>query len=62
MKLDPYRIDNFDLLSNLLYVCECREEMLILAKYVASMDRYRQETLCVVGMILFNKNKYIYIK
>lgn len=56
MKLDPYRIDNFDLLSNILCVCECRKEMLILAKYVTSIDRYRQETLCIVGMILLNIN------
>lgn len=52
IKLDPYRIDNFDLLSNLLYICESREEMVILSKYVESIDRYRQETLCIIGMVL----------
>jgi len=54
MKLDPYRIDNFDLLSNLMYVCENRAEIVILSKYLASIDRYRQETLCVLGIILEN--------
>lgn len=52
IKLDPYRIDNFDLLSNLMYVCDNREEIVALSKHVASIDRYRQETLCVLGMIL----------
>lgn len=52
LKLDPYRIDHFDLLSNLMYVCENREEIVILSKYLASIDRYRQETLCVLGMIM----------
>lgn len=55
IKLDPYRIDNYDLLSNLMYVSESREEMVILSKYVESIDRYRQETLCVIGMILINR-------
>lgn len=54
MKLDPYRIDHFDLLSNLMYVCENRAEIVILSKYLASIDRYRQETLCVLGIILKN--------
>lgn len=50
--MDPYRIDHFDLLSNLMYVCENREEIVIFSKYLASIDRYRQETLCVLGMIM----------
>lgn len=50
--MDPYRIDNFDLLSNLMYVCDNREEIVALSKHVASIDRYRQETLCVLGKIL----------
>lgn len=54
VKLDPYRIDNFDLLSNLMYVCDNREEIIVLSKHVASIDRYRQETLCVLGMLLNN--------
>lgn len=54
VKLDPYRIDHFDLLSNLMYVCDNREEIIVLSKHVASIDCYRQETLCVLGMILLN--------
>lgn len=51
MKMDPFRIDNFDLLSNLLYVSERNDELVDLSKYVASIDRYRQETLCILGKI-----------
>lgn len=54
VKLDPYRIDNFDLLSNLMYVCDNRDEIIVLSKHVASIDRYRQETLCVLGKLLNN--------
>lgn len=54
IKLDPYRIDNFDLLSNLMYVCENRAEIAVLSKHLATIDRYRQETLCVLGIILKN--------
>lgn len=67
IKLDPYRIDNFDLLSNLMYVFDNREELIALSKHVASIDRYRQETLCVLGMILiscivnFKTNIFLFI-
>lgn len=49
MEMDPFRIDNLDLLSNLMYVCTSPDELVVLSKYVASIDRYRQETLCVLG-------------
>ncbi|XP_025202196.1 cell division cycle protein 23 homolog [Melanaphis sacchari] len=49
MEMDPFRIDNLDLLSNLMYVCTSTDELVVLSKYVASIDRYRQETLCVLG-------------
>jgi anaphase-promoting complex subunit 8 len=51
MEMDPFRIDNLDLLSNLMYVCTSPDELVVLSKYVASIDRYRQETLCVLGNI-----------
>ncbi|XP_060862724.1 cell division cycle protein 23 homolog [Metopolophium dirhodum] len=49
MEMDPFRIDNLDLLSNLMYVCTSPDELVVLSKYVASIDRYRQETLCILG-------------
>lgn len=51
IKLDQYRIDNFDLLSNIMYIGDNREEIIVLSKHVSSIDRYRQETLCVIGKI-----------
>jgi len=51
MEMDPFRIDNIDLLSNLMYVCTSADELVFLSTYVASIDRYRQETLCVLGNI-----------
>lgn len=51
LKTDPYRLDNFDLLSNLMYVCDHHDEIMLLSKHTASIDRFRQETLCVIGMI-----------
>jgi hypothetical protein len=37
-----------------MYVFDNREELIALSKHVASIDRYRQETLCVLGMILIS--------
>ncbi|XP_050426023.1 cell division cycle protein 23 homolog isoform X2 [Adelges cooleyi] len=49
LQLDPYRLDNIDLLSNLMYVCDHRDQLVVLSKHTSTVDRYRQETLCVLG-------------
>lgn len=48
-KLDPYRLDNLDTLSNLLYVREMRVELAYLAHHASEIDKYRVETCCVIG-------------
>ncbi|XP_063236265.1 cell division cycle protein 23 homolog [Bacillus rossius redtenbacheri] len=48
-KLDPYRLDNLDTYSNLLYVRELRLELAHLAHHVSQIDKYRVETCCVIG-------------
>lgn len=48
-KVDPYRLDNMDIYSNLLYVKELRVELSHLAHSVCTIDKYRPETCCVVG-------------
>ncbi|KAJ8867622.1 hypothetical protein PR048_031425 [Dryococelus australis] len=48
-KLDPYRLDNLDTYSNLLYVRELRLELAHLAHHVSQVDKYRVETCCVIG-------------
>ncbi|KAJ9577237.1 hypothetical protein L9F63_006211, partial [Diploptera punctata] len=48
-KCDPYRLDNLDTYSNLLYVKESRVELAFLAHQACEIDKYRVETCCVIG-------------
>ncbi|KAG1691495.1 Cell division cycle protein 23 [Nymphon striatum] len=48
-KVDPYRLDNMDTFSNLLYVKEMRVELSYLAHHTCDTDKYRAETCCVIG-------------
>lgn len=48
-QIDPYRLDNLDTYSNLLYVKEQRVELAGLAHRSVEIDKYRTETCCVVG-------------
>ncbi|CAN7993749.1 unnamed protein product [Ixodes pacificus] len=48
-RVDPYRLDNMDIYSNLLYVKEQRVELSHLAHHTCSVDKYRAETCCVIG-------------
>lgn len=49
LKIDPYRLDNMDIYSNLLYVREMRVELSNLAHITCDIDKYRIETCCVIG-------------
>ncbi|XP_001607732.1 cell division cycle protein 23 homolog [Nasonia vitripennis] len=46
---DPYRLDNMDTYSNLLYVKELKNELAYLAHRATEIDKYRLETCCIVG-------------
>ncbi|KAI0070177.1 TPR-like protein [Panus rudis PR-1116 ss-1] len=46
---DPYRIDDIDILSNVLYVSEKRLELSRLAHEVLALERDRPEICCLVG-------------
>lgn len=48
-EIDPYRLDNLDIYSNLLYVKEQRVELAHLAHKSVDIDKYRTETCCVIG-------------
>lgn len=48
-EIDPYRLDNLDTYSNLLYVKEQRVELAQLAHMTNMIDKYRTETCCVIG-------------
>ncbi|KAL9093638.1 MAG: hypothetical protein Q9159_000167 [Coniocarpon cinnabarinum] len=46
---DPYRLDDLDAYSNILYVMESRAQLAYLAHLVTAVDRFRPESACVVG-------------
>ncbi|XP_055920521.1 cell division cycle protein 23 homolog [Eupeodes corollae] len=48
-EVDPYRLDNLDTYSNLLFVKELKTEMASLAHKALSISKYRPETCCVIG-------------
>lgn len=49
MKLDPMRLDDIDILSNILYVAENRVKLSKLAHYYLRVDKDRPEVCCMVG-------------
>lgn len=49
LEQDPYRIDNVDTYSNVLFVLDRRAKLSSLAKTVIETDKFRPETCCVVG-------------
>lgn len=50
---DPYRLENWDVYSHLLYLKEKRMELANLAQRAVAIDKYRVETCCVIGMYLY---------
>ncbi|GAA5887104.1 hypothetical protein JCM5296_001595 [Sporobolomyces johnsonii] len=48
-KTDPYRVEDIDIFSNILYVSEKRAELATLAQEYTKMDRMRPEVCCLVG-------------
>lgn len=49
LKTDPYRIENMDVYSNILYVKECFAALSFLAHKSVLTDKYRPETCCIIG-------------
>ncbi|GAA5881458.1 hypothetical protein JCM16303_005661 [Sporobolomyces ruberrimus] len=48
-RADPYRIEDVDILSNILYVSEKRAELAKLAQDYVQLERMRPEVCCLVG-------------
>lgn len=46
---DPYRLEQLDMYSNLLFVREQKTEMANLAHKAVEINKYRPETCCVIG-------------
>lgn len=49
LAIDPYRYENMDLYSNILYIKENFGELAHLAYKVFQNDKYRPESCCVIG-------------
>lgn len=48
---DPYRVDDIDVFSNILYVSEKQAELAALATEYVKVDRNRPEVCCLIGEI-----------
>lgn len=49
LALDPYRIDDIDVFSNILYVTDNRLKLSRLAHEFLALDKDRPEVCCLVG-------------
>ena len=50
IQADPYRLDDLDVYSNILYVMEKSSKLAYLAQLATRTDKYRAETCCIVGI------------
>jgi anaphase-promoting complex subunit 8 len=50
LAIDPYRIDDIDIFSNILYVTENRLRLSRLAHEFLALDKDRPEVCCLVGL------------
>ena len=48
-KNDPFRLENMDIYSNLLYVKEMRAELAHLAHHCCAINKYTVQTCCIIG-------------
>lgn len=56
-KEQPYRIEDMDIYSNLLYLQDSRHKLSLLAHDCVRIDRYRPETCCIVGTSIIQHKK-----
>ena len=57
-KIDPHRLENVDIYSNILYVKEAKTELSYLAHEACQIEQYRAETCCVIGNYYSLKNRH----
>lgn len=50
--MNPYRLDDMDVFSNLLFVKDSKEKLSVLAHQSERIDKYRPETCCIIGKVL----------
>ncbi|SCU81560.1 LAME_0B07668g1_1 [Lachancea meyersii CBS 8951] len=49
IKLDPYRLEDMDTYSNILYVMQKTSKLAYLAQFASGVDRFRAETCCIIA-------------
>ncbi|AET01800.2 putative acetyltransferase A, auxiliary subunit [Medicago truncatula] len=49
LRTDPYRVEDLDVYSNVLYAKECFSALSHLAHRVFTTDKYRPESCCIIG-------------
>uniref|UniRef100_A0A2P2J6M2 Cdc23 domain-containing protein n=1 Tax=Rhizophora mucronata TaxID=61149 RepID=A0A2P2J6M2_RHIMU len=49
LRNDPYRVEDMDMYSNVLYAKECFSALSYLAHRVFMTDKYRPESCCIIG-------------
>ncbi|AQZ09896.1 CDC23 (YHR166C) [Zygosaccharomyces parabailii] len=49
VKSDPYRLDDLDTYSNILYVMQKHSKLAYLAQFTSQVDKFRPETCCIVA-------------
>lgn len=57
-EVDPYRLDNMDTYSNILYVKECKGALSFLAHSAVTSNKYQPQTCCIVGNYYSLKGKH----
>ena len=53
VQADPYRLDDLDVYSNILYVMEKSSKLAYLAQLATRTDKFRVETCCIVGTFYY---------
>ncbi|XP_019449294.1 PREDICTED: anaphase-promoting complex subunit 8-like isoform X2 [Lupinus angustifolius] len=49
LRNDPYRVEDMDMYSNVLYAKECFSALSYLAHRAFTIDKYRPESCCIIG-------------
>ncbi|KAK9330897.1 anaphase promoting complex subunit 8 [Lipomyces starkeyi] len=49
LTVDPHRLDDMDMYSNILYVTEQKAKLAYLAQLASSTDKFRPETCCIIA-------------
>ncbi|KAL2710832.1 Anaphase-promoting complex subunit CDC23 [Kluyveromyces marxianus] len=58
VSMDPYRLDDLDTYSNVLYVLQKPYKLAYLAQYAANVDVYRPETCCIIANYFSSKQQH----